>query len=92
MEHSNEDDHGQVVQAAMLAESVSNAIQSSEDTVAINCVLSGFGAKRFILASTLLSEGLGLSSSEVTAYLLVAGAEREIEKLTSIYSKIQHDD
>ena len=70
-------------------ENIAKAVEEAPDTVDISCVLSGFGAKRFILAHSLLTEGLGMSPLEATAYLAVAGAEREIEKLSRLYAKVQ---
>jgi hypothetical protein len=69
---------------------IKQALNFPPDYIEMTIKLQGKSAHRFHFAKTLLSSVFkDLSEEEIIAYLVRQGAEKEIEKLSHIWSKIQ---
>jgi len=69
---------------------IKDAFKNPPDYIEMNIRLQGKSAHRFHFAKTILSSVFkDYSEEEIIAYLVRQGAEKEIEKLSHIWSKIQ---
>ena len=68
---------------------IEKAVSNPPEELAINLIISGVTAKKFHLIKTIISSSMPeLDEDDITAYIIRAGVERELDRLSEVHEQV----
>lgn len=68
---------------------IEKAVSNPPEELAINLIISGVTAKKFHLIKTIISASMPeLDEDDITAYIIRAGVERELDRLSEVHEQV----